>query len=242
VYRVGHRAPSVHARYLAAVLACGEGAVLSGRAAAHLYGLLQGAAPPPEVTATTERRVKGVRTCRTRHLDSRDTTIYHGIPATTVPRTLVDLAATLTASVLARACHEAQVNHRTTPAHVEAVLSRRPNAPGATRLKAVLRGDVHISLSVLERAFVELLDAHGLPRPVTNRPAGRKRVDARWPDRHLTVELDSYRYHHTRHAWEQDRQRERDAHARGDQHRRYVWTDVTERPGPLLAELRDLLA
>ena len=45
VYRVGHRAPSVEARYLAAVLACGEGALLSGRAAAHLYGLLKGPAP-----------------------------------------------------------------------------------------------------------------------------------------------------------------------------------------------------
>ena len=41
VYRVGHRAPSVEARYLAAVLACGEGALLSGRAAAYLYGLLR---------------------------------------------------------------------------------------------------------------------------------------------------------------------------------------------------------
>src|SRR4051812_36481124 len=53
VYRVGHRAPSVHARYLAAVLACGDGAVLSGPAAAHLFGLLKGVAPPPEVTTTT---------------------------------------------------------------------------------------------------------------------------------------------------------------------------------------------
>ena len=59
VYRVGHRAPSVEARYLAAVLACGEGAVLGGCAAGHLWGLLKGAAPPPEVTTRTERRVAG---------------------------------------------------------------------------------------------------------------------------------------------------------------------------------------
>ena len=65
VYRVGHRAPSVEARYLAAVWACGRGAVLSGRAAGHLLGIL--ATPPsmPEVTAPTERRVPGIRTRRT---------------------------------------------------------------------------------------------------------------------------------------------------------------------------------
>ena len=66
VYRVGHRAPNVEARYLAAVLACGEGAVLSGRAAGWLWGLLKGPAPPAEVTAPTERHVKGVRTTRAR--------------------------------------------------------------------------------------------------------------------------------------------------------------------------------
>ena len=52
--------------------------------------------------------------------------------------------------------------------------------------------------------------------PVTNRPAGSKRVDCRWPDHNLTVELDSYRYHRSRHAWENDRDREREAYARDD--------------------------
>jgi hypothetical protein len=47
VYRVGHRAPSREARYLAAVRACGEGALLSGLAAAHLLGLLKGALTAP---------------------------------------------------------------------------------------------------------------------------------------------------------------------------------------------------
>jgi hypothetical protein len=56
VYRVGHRAPDVEAGYMAAVLACGEGALLSGRAAGHLFGLLKRGVPAPEVTATTDRR------------------------------------------------------------------------------------------------------------------------------------------------------------------------------------------
>jgi putative AbiEi antitoxin of type IV toxin-antitoxin system len=91
IYRVGHRAPSVEARYMTAVLACGEGALLSGRAAGHLLGLLKGDAPEPEVTAPKYRRVKGVVTKRSR-VDPRDRTTCRGIPVTTVPRTLVDLA------------------------------------------------------------------------------------------------------------------------------------------------------
>lgn len=109
VYRVGHRAPSIEARYLAAVLACGEGALLSRRAAGHLLGLLTGKPPPPEVTTLTERRVPGVRTRRSRRIDGRDATLVRGIPVTTVPRTLVDLAATLSLDELARACDEAGV-------------------------------------------------------------------------------------------------------------------------------------
>ena len=63
---------------------------------------------------------------------------------------------------------------------------------------------------------------NGLALPETNRVAGGRRVDCRWPERRLTVELDGYRYHRSRHAWEQDRRREREARARGDEFRRYT--------------------
>jgi very-short-patch-repair endonuclease len=113
---------------------------------------------------------------------------------------------------------------------------------GRGRLGAVLRGDVHVTLSKLESRFLDCLRAAGLPLPVTNRPAGGRRVDCRWSEQRLTVELDSYRYHHTRHAWEQDRRREREAFARGDEFRRYTYADVTEDPRLMLRELRALLA
>jgi very-short-patch-repair endonuclease len=241
VYRVGHRAPSLEARYLAAVMACGEGAVLSGRPAGHLLYLLKGAAPPPEVTTPTQKRIPGLRTQRSRRLDLEDRTTWRGIPTTTVPRTLVDLAASLPTDSLARACHEAGVRHGTTPAMVEAVLARRPNSPGAAKLRRILRGDVHVTLSKLERRFLVLLRETGLVLPQTNRPAGGRRVDCRWPEHRLTVELDSYRYHHSRHAWDQDRRREREAHARGDDFRRYTYGDVFEEPELMLTELRALL-
>ena len=95
VYRVGHRAPGLESDYMAAVRACGQGAVLGDRAAGHLLYLLRGRPPAPEVIAPTERRVKGVTTRRCRRMDPREVTIWRGIPVTTVARTLVDLAALL---------------------------------------------------------------------------------------------------------------------------------------------------
>jgi hypothetical protein len=239
VYRVGHRAPSVEARYLAAVLACGDGALLSGPAAGHLWGLVKGAAPPPEVTAPTERRLAGVVTHRARR--PADATTHRGIPITTVPFTLIALAAQLSAEDLARACHEAGVRYDTTPRQVDEVLARRPNAPGTRQLRAVLNGDTKVTLSKLEQRFLALLEDEGIALPQTNRPAGTRRVDCRWLSHRLSVELDSYRYHRSRHAWEQDRRREREAHARGDEFRRYTYGDVLERPALMLAELRALL-
>jgi hypothetical protein len=239
VYRVGHRAPSVEARYMAAVLACGKGAVLSGPAAGWVWGLLGRSAPPPEVTAPTHRRIPRILTHRTR--SPIQATTHRQIPVTTVPRTLVDLAGSLSLDALARACHEAGVRHGTTPAQVERVLRDRPSAPGQANLRRVLTGDAHVTLSALERRFLALLREEGLPLPVTNHRADGRRVDCRWPEHRLTAELDGFRFHNSRHTWERDRQREREAYARGDQHRRYTYGDVFDEPDLMLAELRGLL-
>ena len=100
---------------------------------------------------------------------------------------------------------------------------------------------MHVTLSKLESQFLALLRESGMAIPQTNRPAGGRRVDCRWPELRLTVELDSYRYHRSRHAWEQDRRREREARARGDEFRRYTYGDVFETPRLMLAELRALV-
>lgn len=241
VYRVGHRAPSLESRYFAAVLACGGHAQLSGGAAGCLLGLLAGPPRPPEVTALTYRRVAGVITHRTRAWDASECTTWRGVPVTSPARTLVDLAAVLEAHVLARAVHEASVRHRTAPTLVEAALARRPNAAGAANLRRALRGDERVSLSALERSFVLLLRHERFPLPKTNHVVGTRRVDCLWPAHMLIVELDGYRFHGTRHAWEQDRRRERDARARGFEFRRYTYGDVVEEPRQMIAELAVLL-
>ena len=167
---------------------------------------------------------------------------YRGIPVTTVPRTLVELAGTLSLDDLSRSCHEAGVRYRTTPAQVDAVLASRPNAKGAAKLRKILHGDTHVALSKLERRFLHLLRVERLVLPETNRVVNGRRVDCRWPDQRLTVELDGYRYHQSRHAWEQDRRREREARARGDDFRRYTYGDVCESPDAMLAELRAVIS
>ena len=240
VFRVGHDAPSLQAAYMAAVLACGPDAVLCGRAAAHLLGLLRGRAPEAEVTAPGKRSVGGVRTHRWK-VDRRDRTVVEQIPVTTAARTVVDIAGVLRPGALARACHEAGIKHRTTPRQVRAVLRRQPNPPGVAALRDVLGGHTRVELSKLESAFLALLRRHRLPLPDTNCRAGGRRVDCRWPAFRLTVELDSYTFHNSRHAWERDRRREREAHARGDEFRRYTYGDVLEDSRAMLRELRALL-
>jgi very-short-patch-repair endonuclease len=239
VYRVGHTAPSLEATYLAAVRACGADAALSGKAAAFLYKLIRGPEPRPEVTTRSQKRVPGVTTRRSRTVEM---VTYRGIPVTTVARTLVELASTLSLDDLARACHEAGVKYRTTPGQVEDALARRPKTKGAAKLRKILRGDTHVSLSQLERRFLDLLRGERLVLPETNRVVDGRRVDCRWPEQRLTVEIDGYRYHHSRHAWEQDRRREREARARGDDFRRYTYGDVFESPGAMLAELRAVIS
>jgi hypothetical protein len=242
VYRVGHQAPSQESTYMAVVKACGDQAVLCGRAAAHLWGLVKGAPPQPEVRAIGKRRVPGVVTHRALEFVAAEVTACRGIPVTSVPRTLVDLASSLPEPALARACHEAGVRYKTTPRHVETVLERLPNARGRAKLMRVLCGEVPVTLSRLEARFLNRLKQAPLPLPITNKVAGERRVDCRWPEHRLTVELDSYRYHNSHHAWEQDRGREREARIRGDEFRRYTWRDVSEEPEFMLRELKTLLS
>ena len=191
----------------------------------------QGLGPAAAGHRAAQETPRGRPRCGAGAIDRPDRAVHRGIPATAVPRTLVDLAADLPLDALARACHEAGVRYKTTPAQVAAVLARRPQSP--RRGEASAGSSSGDAPRHPQRARAEVPRAHrehGLPLPQTNRPAGGHRVDCRWPERRLTVELDSYRFHHSRHAWEQDRRREREARARGDDFRRYTWADVFEEP------------
>jgi hypothetical protein len=241
VFRFGHRAPSAEAHFMAAVLACGERAWLAAFAAAHLYAIVRGRAPAPEVVSLDDRQVRGVINHRVRNLDPREITRYRAIPITTTARTVVDLAATLELADLARACHEARVQHRLTAGAVGEVVRRRHRTTGIRKLRAIYEGDHRLTLSRLEDGFLALLRERGYPLPITNRRTGAHYVDCRWPEHRLTVELNSYRFHGSRHAWEEDHARARAARKRGDEFRPYTWADVFEDSDFMLAELAALL-
>lgn len=237
VYAVGHLAPSMHGDYIAAVLAGGEGSKLSHAAGAHVFKLTRAKRrPPPEIVVPTlhHRRRPGIVIHRVARLHPHDITICEGIPITSVPRVLLDLAPRLAPAELTRACHEAWVHHRTTPAHVAACIARNPHKPGAAKLRRALGSDV--TLSELEDAFLELVAGHALPRPRTNIDRHGDKVDCYWPEHDLTVELQSYRFHATRSAFDRDTARRRRSH-----HVAFTYGDVTETGVATVAELRALL-
>lgn len=240
IYRVGHVAPSREADCLAAVLACGDGSLLAGQAAGHLIEVIRGSIPPAEVIAPWDRRIPGLFTRRCRNLTAADRWSFNAIPVLSPARCLVDLAASLSPYALGKACHEAGYRYRTRPRQVGEVLQRVPNSKGSRDLRRILGGEP-IVLSKLEKAFLELLRREGLPLPLTNRPASGRRVDCRWPEHRLTVELDSYTFHNSRHSWEADRRREREARARRDEFRRFTYADFLEDSRYILRELRQLL-
>ncbi|MGH2917744.1 MAG: type IV toxin-antitoxin system AbiEi family antitoxin domain-containing protein [Solirubrobacteraceae bacterium] len=237
VYAVGNRARSLRAHYMAAVLAAGDGAVLSHAAAAHLLGILRGRPPAPEVTVptTAHRRRPGIVIHRVAHLPVLDAVTWHGIRTTDAPRILLDLARRLPLPDLTRACHEAWIHHDTTPRDIDACIARNPTKKGAAKLRRAHGADV--TLSHLEDGFLDLLKAHGLPLPRTNIDYKGDKVDCRWPDRDLTVELLSYRYHASRHAFESDVARRRRSN-----HRAYTYGDVVERGAETAADIRRQLA
>ena len=222
---------------MAAVLACGEGAVLSYRAAAHLLGLLRGAPPPPEVTVATtaDRRRPGIVVHRVSALHPFDASTLDGIPVTIVPRILLDLAPGTTSEKLARLCHEAWIHHGTTPDYVDACIARNPTKKGAAKLRRAQRADV--TLSALEDQFLRLLKNHGLPLPRTNIDHTNDKVDCHWPDHDLTIELLSYRFHGSRRAFEADVARRRRSN-----HIAYTYGDVFEHPERTAAEIARRLA
>jgi hypothetical protein len=231
VYAVGHTALRVEGRRLAAVLACGDGTVLSHVSAAAHWGLLYTAAAKIDVTAPATRRgVSGaIRLHRTRSLDARDTTTHEHIPTTTIARTLLDLAATQPAARLERAL--AQAHHLRVYDHAEItdVLARANGHRGrATLAKAAAREDPKLTESDWEVRMLALIRDAGLPEPLVNHALdapdhGYCRPDFYWPAHNLIVETDGWHSHGTRPAFEQDRAKDAALTAAGLRVVRFTW-------------------
>jgi very-short-patch-repair endonuclease len=198
VYSVGHTIVPWRGRYLAAVLACGDGAVLSHRSAADLWGIRHTATPKIDVTVS---HTSGVRSSghRVVHRTRRpvESVVLDGIPVTTPGRTLADLATALPRRQIEKAAEMAEALEL----HVEI----DPSHPGAKRLAEILAAhDLGTdTTSDVEDEFLALCDAYGIARPRVNTLVEGFLVDFCWPEERLIVETDGRR-HLTRAAFERD--------------------------------------
>lgn len=247
VYAVGHTQLRREGRWLAAVLAVGPGAALSHRSAAALHGI-RDSSGVVDVTTTRRVRTRGVVVHHTTTLDMSDVTIHSGIPVTTVARTLVDLSAILPANRVAMLLRETDRLGRLDTAALDAVLKRTSGRGSAGRgaLQAALaaheRLATSLTLSELEDRFLALLDAEGLPRPLTNHRVHGMRVDAAWTHERIAVELDGWAYHHDRGAFQTDRARDLALVRAGWTVARFTHADVVDRPAHVADSLRELRA
>jgi very-short-patch-repair endonuclease/predicted transcriptional regulator of viral defense system len=239
VYSVGYISPSPHARMMAAVLACGPGSAISHLSAAALWEIAVSAPNSVDVTAPDKRSHRGIVLHITRRLSADDVTKRHNIPVTALPRTLVDLAATLDARQLTRALNEARIKHGLRDAALHRMLAAMPTRKGTARLRVLLEPNDAPTRSALEDRFLELVTRHGLPRPEVNQRVAGYEVDMLWRQARLIVELDGHRYHHTR--FEQDRERDADLIAAGYRVVRVTWRRIVEAPGREAARLAQML-
>jgi very-short-patch-repair endonuclease len=235
---VGHRAPSWHRRWIAAVLACGDGAVLSHHSAAALWELLRPIEGPIHVSIPTTAGLKerpGIHLHRTPSLADpspspsslpseggrgrRNTTRRHNILVTTIQRTIDDLDGTVPPHLVRRARRQAE--HR--GIQLEGVESRRQR-------------------SDLEEEFLALFLRHGIPRPETNVKLGRHEVDFLWRREDLVVEIDSFLYHRGSVSFQEDHARDLDLRSRGYTVLRYTEEQLESEPERIAADVAAALA
>jgi very-short-patch-repair endonuclease len=247
VFCVGHPPLSRQARLLAAVLACGEGSVVShGTAAAHL-GLWERPPSQIDVIAPVEagRKPRGIRRRHAPPPLAGERCVHEAVPCTTPSRTIVDIAGFVGESMLRRTIEQAAVHRVLDVAAIYAILDG-PRRRGSSLLRRVLvdwrryTPDTRLR-SVLEARLLELLSRHGIPEPRCNVAlmigGERFEVDFLWEHRRAIVEADGGKYHDNPQARARDRRRDRLFKAAGYRVWRLGWSDLERRPTATMEEL-----
>jgi very-short-patch-repair endonuclease len=249
VYAVGHPLLSRKGHLMAAVLACGPGAVLSHRSAAFLHGILDDGRNRVDVIAPNRRgrAPKGIAAHRDGTLTPTDRTVVDGIPCTSLARTLLDIAATQSPSILAFAVNQAEVEEIFDLTEVIELLKRSRGRRGVARLRLAI--DFHDpqeqeARRELEKKLLRLFKRAGF-RPEVNSHLLVDGIsmmpDFIWRDARLIVEADSRRVHGTASAFEKDRQRDQRLAAAGWTVIRCTWHQVTHEPERVIQTLRTLI-
>jgi hypothetical protein len=238
---------------MAAVLAASPARVKAGHApvvASHfaagwLWRLLRSCPDTIEVTVPKRRRAKRPYVVHEANVASRDRGVRDGIPVTAVPRTLLDLAGVMRADRFAAVLQRAEDRKLLDLRSVDELLARVPDDPGAAAMRQAL--DIYrparaFTRSELERRFLALVLAAGLPPPRTNYVVAGLELDAYWPERRFAVELDVFETHGSRRSFEEDRIRQEDLLLLGIPMTRVTGPRLAREPEVVLARLSRLLA
>lgn len=243
VYAVGHPRLTLKGSWLAAVLACGEEALLSHRTAAALWGLMRSPATPVHVSSKRGRGRQGIFV-HGGQIPREDRTIRDAIPVTSVERTLLDLAEVVDEQRLERAFEEADRLGLLELAALERICERALGRRGIRPVRKLVAAarEPEMVRSPLEGRFVEFCRKHQLPPPALNSTVLGFEVDALWPAQRLIVELDGFAFHQHRAAFERDRARDASLQAAGYRVIRLTHRRLQEDGRRVAHELRRLLA
>jgi very-short-patch-repair endonuclease len=240
VYAVGWPSLTRERRWIAATLACGEGAVLSHRSAAALWEI--GTENPSRIDVSVTRRCRLLRPGL--HIRSRPTLSLHstvscrGIPVTGPVQTLVDLATELPPLQMERTVNEADKRGLVDPETLRSELGSRTGQPGVRPLRDLLdKRTFRLSDSDLEVLFRPIATSAGLPLPLTKQRVNGFEVDFFWPDLGLVVETDGLRYHRTPSAQARDARRDRSHVLAGMSPLRFTHYEVKYEPAHVRATL-----
>lgn len=242
IYASGDRELSWQGRWLAAVLACGEGALLSHRSGAALWGFIRPHGEPIEISAAAGRTRPGI-VVREGGIESSDRSEVAAIPVTSVARTLFDLAEVLDERQLGRAWEEADRLKLLVLSEVEAVCARGYGRRALRPIRELIEQAraPETAGSELEERVIELCREHDLPLPETNVEILGREVDGFWPRERLIVEADGFAFHGHRTAFERDRERDAAMQVEGYRVIRLTYRRLEREPAAVASQLRHLL-
>jgi very-short-patch-repair endonuclease len=234
---------------MAAVLSSGPGAVLSHWFAAALWGIRPTSRTTIDVTVPHDTRSSKLICRHVSVIPADEQTVEEGIPVTTVPRTIFDLAATEPLDVVKALLREAEFRELHDRLSLWDLVERYPGRRGIRKVRTVIEAlkdePVDERKSRFEERFAPFLGRHHLPRPRFNDwiLVGDKRiqVDCLWPDKRQIVELDGWQGHKTRTAFRDDRARDRRLRVAGYGVTRLTWNQLEDEPEAVASDLRVLL-
>jgi very-short-patch-repair endonuclease len=247
VYRVGP-VPAPYEREMAAVLACGETAVVSHRTAAALWKLLpdRGVDARVEVSIRSGCRNPGsaVLAHRVPGLSADETTFIDNVPVTVPARTVLDLAVSAGEKELEQALAQADRQGLAKRGQIVKLLARYPRRAGTLNLRALLArdGGPALTRSEAESRFLTLVRTAQLGRPEANAFVQGSEVDFLWRAERVVVEVDGRAFHSSSGAFERDRRRDALFAAAGFLVIRVTWRQLSMEPEALLVRLARALA